>query len=153
MLRFFLALFLLMPIQLSADVWVDEDGYSAVKIDDDYLSIYSLDANYFFDILFTDVRQGTTLQLCVGFDDAAGIGSDCLGSFTAVPEFYNDGKNRALHLYVRGLSFVFTAFEDYLHDGRVIKVSIDNADLFSAYSLHRDNQLNESAKEILRLQD
>lgn len=136
----------------SADVWVDEDGVSAVQIEDGILTIYSLDDFYFFDHLFSQVRAGEgKLRLCVGFGGASGMASDCLGVFDAVPAFYNHGKNRALHFDIDGFGFVFFSFEEYLRAGRTMKLSIDNGDLFSGYSLNIDYALTEGALEILAI--
>lgn len=151
--RLILLLFVLLPVPLNADVWVDEDGASAIKIEDDFLSIYSLDDFYYFDELFSNVRRGAKLRLCVGFDAGPGMASDCVGSFAATPGFYNQGKNRALHFDVSTLSFVFASFEDYLRSGRTMKVSIDNDDLFSAYTLNIDHRFTEEALRVLALSD
>lgn len=151
MLRFFVALLFAIPLPLSADVWVDEDGVSAVEIEGERLTIYSLDNFYYFDELFTHVRRRDTLRLCVGFGGEVGTASDCLGDFVAIPAFYNGGKNRALHFNISGLSFVFFSFEEYLRAGRAMKLSIDNGDLFSAYNLHIDFKFTEDALEILAI--
>lgn len=150
-LAFFLALMFSSPSV--ADVWADEDGVSVVRIHDDVLTIYSLDDFYFFDQLFTEVRQGSSLRLCVGFGGQTGMGSDCLGLFDPVPAFYNQGKNRALHFDIAGLSFIFSAFEDYLRSGEEMKVSIDNGDLFSAYNLSASFMLTDEAVNVLSLEN
>jgi len=150
-MRYLIFAFLSFSLPLRADTWIDEDGVSAVQIKDGYLSIYSLDDFYYFDELFTDVRQGASLQLCVGFGGGGGMASDCLGNFVAAPAFYNQGKNRALHFDISGFSFVFSSFESHLLNGRTMKLSIDNDDLFSAYNLNIENVLTEESLNILAL--
>lgn len=136
-----------------ADTWVDKDGDTFVTIENRILSVYSTGSFYYFDQLFTAVRQGDRLRVCIGFSSSPGMGTDCLGTFAPIAGFNNEGKNRSLHFSIASFEFVFTAFEDYLRDGREMKISIDNGDLFSAYSLGRDYELNEDAQQILRLPD
>jgi hypothetical protein len=136
-----------------ADTWVDVDGDTFVTIDNEILSVYSTGSFYYFDQLFTAVRQGDLLRVCVGFSSGPGMATDCLGSFVPIAGFNNEGKNRSLHFGISNFEFVFTAFEDYLRDDREMKISIDNGDLFSAFSLRRDYELTEDAQKILKLPD
>lgn len=132
--------------QVDADTWIDTDGDSAVAIEKDVLSIYSIGDFYYFDQLFTYVRSGGKLRLCLGFDDGPGTASDCLGFFSATLGFNNEGKTRSLHILAIGNEYTIFAFEEDLRSGRKMKVSIDNGDLFSAYSLHQSNALKSTAK-------
>jgi len=136
-----------------AGSWIDEDGDTFVVIDNEILSIYSTGSFYYFDQLFMAVRQGERLQLCVGFAKGTGVATDCLGTFTPTAGFNNKGENRSLHFSIANFEYVFIAYEDYLRNGREMKISIDNGDLFSAYSLRRDYELGEKAQQILRLPD
>jgi len=136
-----------------ADTWVDEDGNTFIVIENGVLSIYSTNSFYYFDELFTDVRKGAELRLCFGIKTGTGMASDCVGQFTPVPGFNNAGKTRSLHFDVGHLPFIMKAFEDYLSKGETMKLSIDNLDLFSAYSLNADYKLNSEALNILNLSD
>ena len=136
-----------------ADTWIDEDGNTFIVIENGMLSIYSTNSFYYFDELFTDVRKGAELRLCLGIKTGTGMASDCVGQFTPVPGFNNAGKTRSLHFDVGHLPFIMKAFEDYLSKGETMKLSIDNLDLFSAYSLNADYKLNSEALNTLNLSD
>ena len=78
----------------SAGKWVDVDGGTIVVIEDQQLSIYSLDNFYYFDEIFSDVRKGAKLFLCIGPRNDTGISSDCLGPMDPSSNIQNGGFNR-----------------------------------------------------------
>lgn len=137
------------PISLKADTWIDEDGDSAVQIRDKFLTIYSLGGWYYFDELFSDVRQGSLLRLCLGFEPGPGMATDCLGKFEVTPSVHNEGYNRSLSFNIEVFSFIIDDFENSLRSGKTLKLSIDNDDLFAAYTLNVEYKFNEDALEIL----
>jgi len=153
MSRFLVIIFLLLPFPLRADIWVDEDGVSFVSIEGSILSVYSLDDFYYFDELFTSARRGAYLNLCLGGAEGSGMASDCLGPFKAAARTYNQGKNRALHFNINDFPFVFEAFENSLRNRQTMKLSIDDNDLFTAYTLHEKHTLTNEALNVLLLDD
>lgn len=136
-----------------AGTWIDKDGKSAAVVNDGILSIYSMSDFYYFDELFSDVRDGSKIRICIGFDDGTGTASDCIGHFIASAGFYNEGKTRALHFNIEAFGFIFHAFENFLIEGRTMKLSIDNNDLYSAYYLNKKFKLTDGTRRILELQD
>lgn len=137
----------------AAATWVDEDGDTFILVNEKTLSIYSTNSFYYFDELFTDVRKGAKIRLCVGVKSGTGMASDCIGNFNPSPGFNNQGKTRSLHFNIEQFPFVIEAFEDYLRAGETMKLSIDNFDLFSAYSLNAKYELSEEALRTLELPD
>jgi hypothetical protein len=153
--RFKLSLFLMLVMLTSfakSDNWVDIDGGAIVRFKDESISIFSLNSFFYFDQIFNAVRkEKKQLRLCIGKGDMAGRPNDCFEDVSALPRIYNQGKNRALHLDFSSHPFVIELLEDQLVNGHLIKISIDDGDLFSAYTLHKTHIISEEADRILSL--
>jgi len=129
--------------------WVDIDGRVTVEFKEKYLSIYSMDNFYYFDQIFTIVRkEKNPLRLCIGPGYVKGRPLDCFENISAIPKIYNEGKNRALHLNIANHQFVIKVIEDKLFNGHQIKISIDDGDLYSAYTLHKNYVMSEEVNKI-----
>lgn len=151
---FLISIFLSYSTFAKSDVWVDEDGGAVVRVYEEKISIYSLNSFYYFDEIFTNFREGNKeLRICIGLgsDGQTGMPSDCYTDLDAELSVYNKGKNRAIHIDMSSYPFLLKAFEDYLIMGEVMRVSIDNFDLFAAYTLHKNNILTPDAYEIIGL--
>lgn len=148
-----LAMHLCLGSAAHADIWVDKDEETVVKIDEGILSIFSMGDFYFFDELFTLSRKGTSLRLCVGKEDGSGMATDCILEQVPVAGFNNEGKTRSLHFDVAQFPYVFESLEQDLKSGDAVKVSIDNGDIFAAYSLSAIYRLNAASLKILELPD
>jgi len=151
-LIFFSAIFSFSSSSL-ADEWVDKDRATLVTIGSTEVSIFSLDSFYYFDEIFSNVRDGKFVNICFGFDGKTGSASDCYHDYRPTPSFHNGGKNRALQFKMGANPFLLAAFQDYLKAGKTLKLSIDDGDLFSSYTLNKDYTLNAKALEILALPD
>lgn len=140
-------------IATHADVWVDEDEQTFVIIEDGLFSIYDTGSFYFFDELFSVARKGTALWLCIGNDEETGMATDCILKKVPVAGFNNGGKTRSLHFEIKEFPYIFKLLEQDLRSGKSVKVSIDNGDLFAAYSLNANFRLNQASLKILELPD
>lgn len=130
--------------------WVDVDGGAIVQFHKNRLSIYSLDSFFYFDEIFKSVRKDQHyLNLCFADGLVKKKPNDCFKGVLAITGFYHGGKNRALHLDVSNYSYMMKLVENQLLNNRSIKVSIDNGDLFSAYTLQYNNTLTEESRIIL----
>lgn len=135
----------------NADIWIDEDRESFVEIKNNRITINSLNSFYFFDQIFTNVRKNDTkIRLCLG-ENIKGIPKDCTDYMKANPFFYNHGKNRAISLDIDEGIFLIQAVENYLKHGKIMKISIDDNDLYAAYILNKKFTLNRKSLKILKL--
>lgn len=142
----------LFPISAAAEIWFDEDGESAVVFDGSALSIYSIGDFYYFDQLFGAARNGTKLRVCIDNDRGAGRAVECLGFHPVSVGFDNGGHTRSLHFDIESMEIVFEVFEGFILEGETMKISIDDNDLFAAYTLHKENKLTERAREQLKIE-
>ena len=136
--------------------WVDEDGGSVVRIKDRVISINNLSNFYYFDQLFTSIRQGkTSLRVCIGegIENQTGMPTDCLKTYQQVILFIIKGKNRAIHVDMFSVSFHAQSIEEYLNSGNTMRISIDNNDLYYASALNQTYKLTEESEKILKLPD
>lgn len=136
--------------------WVDEDGGSVVRIKDRVISINNLSNFYYFDQLFTSIRQGkTSLRVCIGegIENQTGMPTDCFKDIPASYSFHNKGKNRAIHVDMFQYPFMLKVFEEYLNSGNTMRISIDNNDLYYASALNQTYKLTEESEKILKLPD
>ena len=139
-----------------ADSWIDEDGESIVKVEDTVITIYSLNSFYYFDEIFSNVRKNDKkIRVCFGFDENGKTGrpTDCIEHLKAHYSFHNHGKNRAIHVDISSFPFLISAFEDYLKAGRTMRISLDDYDLYAAYTLNKTHALTKKSKDILALPD
>ena len=152
-------IFLIISTSVKAEYWVDEDGGALVFIDDEVLSFYSIDNFYYFDQIFTSVRkEKTPVRICAGLekDGASGLPETCVSNLTAEYTMHHKGKVRALHIDLQDSSTLLDLIESIetsLQDGFVTKVSIDDSDLYAAYTLHRHYQLTPESHNILLIPD
>ena len=148
-LLLFLMLVMLTPFAKS-DNWVDIDGGAIVRFKHESISIFSMDSCYYFDQIFTAVRkEKIPLRLCIGPGDVDGRPLDCFENVSSAPRVYNEGKNRALHLDFSNHPFVIELLEERLFNNYKIKISIDDGDLYSAYTLHKSYVISDEADKIL----
>ena len=133
------------------DTWIDEDGETLVKIDSRIVSIQSLNSFYYFDKIFTNIRQNNTkIKLCLGFNQNT-LPKDCTNYIEAEYFFYNKGKNRTINIDMYSSPLLLKAFEDYLKSGKTMKISIDDNDLYAAYILNKKYILTEKSIKIIKL--
>lgn len=151
----------LMSISSSAEAefWVDEDGGALVQITDETVSIFSINNFYYFDQIFTSVRkQNSPIRVCAGMTDegSAGRPNICVPNLTAEYSMHHKGNVRALHIEIKGndsLIDLMKITDQLLQSGLPAKVSIDDGDLYSAYTLHKNYQLTPESHNILLLPD
>jgi hypothetical protein len=144
---------LMLANPINAETWVDIDGGAYVVIEGDMLSVHDTSSFYYFDELFSEVRNGGALRLCLGADTGTGMATDCLGASYPQVGVNNEGKNRSLHFDIVNFPWIFDIFERSLRSGSSMKLSIDNGDLFYATTLNQEHFLNEVAVDILDLND
>lgn len=139
-----------------ADSWIDEDGGTIVRVKGSVISIFSLDSFYYFDQILSNVRKNQIkIRVCLGFGkkNKTGQPTDCIKDLSAHYSFHNKGKNRAIHVKLSSFSFLLSAFEDYLISGRTMKISIDDGDLYSVYTLNKKHLLTKESENVLALPD
>jgi hypothetical protein len=139
-----------------ADTWVDEDGGAIVSIEGGVVSVHNLNSFYYFDQLLTNIRkQKVKIRLCMGISETkkTGMPTDCFTYLPADYSFHNKGQNRAIHVEVSTHPFLLEAFESYLKSGKTMKVSLDDGDLFAAYTLNQAYALTPDSEKILSLPD
>ena len=75
--------------------------------------------------------------------------SDCFKAVSAKPLFFNNGKRRSIEIDMTQSSYLLSAFEDALRNKQKMKISIDDGDLFSAYTLHESYKLTPEVQNVL----
>lgn len=144
---------------VNAEFWIDEDGGALVQITDETLSILSINNFYYFDQIFTSVRkEKSPVRVCAGMTDDTTTGRPnvCVSNLTAKYSMHNKGKVRALHIDIKERSSLIDLMkitDQLLREGSVTKVSIDDGDLYAAYTLHEHYQLTPESHNILLLPD
>ena len=143
-----------LPTAIKSDVWIDEDGFTAIEIKENGLiSFFDTGSFYYFDQIFGNVRKNEIkLTLCLGFPQK-NRPSDCLEKLTSTFSFHNHGKTRALHVDLSKYPFLISSFEEQLHLGKTMEISIDDGDLYSSYILNKDYKLKEESIKIFKLSD
>ena len=60
---------LAVPMVVKSDVWIDEDGHTAIEINENgRISFFDAGSFYYFDQIFGNVRKNKIkLTLCLGF--------------------------------------------------------------------------------------
>ena len=145
---------LTLPTALIAEVWIDEDGTTAIEIKEQgQISFLDTGSFYYFDQIFGNVRKNDIqLRVCLG-SPREGMPSDCFSNLPTHYSFHNRGKTRALHVDLSNFPFLLSAFEEKLRLGETLKISIDDGDLYSAYTLNNTYKLKEEAMNIFKLSD
>lgn len=161
--RFWIVVFCAFSLGFSpwskAEFWVDEDGGALVLITDETLSILSINNFYYFDQIFTSVRkEQSPVRICAGTanEGSTGIPKNCVLGLRATYSMHHKGKVRALHIDIQdnpALIDLMEIADKSLREGLVTKVSIDDGDLYAAYTIHRDYQLTPESHNILLLPD
>jgi len=147
------------PSESKAEFWVDEDGESLVLITDETLSILSIDDFYYFDQIFTSVRkEKAPVRICAGttVEGSTGVPESCVSNLSATYSMHHKGRVRALHIDIQdspALVELMKTTDKSLRAGQVTKVSIDDNDLYAAYTLQKDYQLTPESHNILLLPD
>ena len=149
-----LAAALALPTALIAEVWIDEDGKTAIEINErGQVSFFDTASFYYFDQIFGNVRKNDIhLRACLGFP-GKGMPSDCFSDLPTNHSFHNRGKTRALHVDLSNFPFLLSSFEEKLKLGQTLEISIDDGDLYSAYTLNKAYKLNKEAMKIFKLSD
>ena len=151
---FFFLVLLALPTSIKSDVWIDEDGTTAIEINENgIISFFDTGSFYYFDQIFGNVRKNKIkLNLCLGFPQK-GMPSDCFKKLPSNFSVHNNGKTRALHVDLSHYPFLTSAFEKQLRLGKTMEISIDDEDLYSSFSLNKDHKLKKESIEIFRLLD
>ena len=139
---------------IKSDVWIDEDGTSAVEIKENGLvSFFDTGSFYYFDQIFGNVRKNKIrLTFCLGFPKK-NRPSDCLEKLPSNFSFHNHGKTRALHVDLSNYPFLISSFEEQLQLGKTMEISIDDGDLYSSFNLNKNYKLKEESIKIFKLSD
>lgn len=145
---------LALPTTVKSDVWIDEDGTSAIEIKENGLiSFFDTGSFYYFDQIFGNVRKNQIkLNLCLGFPQK-GMPSDCFEKLPSNFSVQNKGKTRALHVDLSNYPFLISSFEEQLRLGKTMEISIDDGDLYSSFSLNKVYKLKEESIKIFKLSD
>ena len=143
-----------LPTAVKSDVWIDEDGATAIEINKNGLiSFFDTGSFYYFDQIFGNVRKNNLkLTLCLGFPKK-GRPSDCLENLPSDFSVQNKGKTRALHVDLSTYPFLTSSFEQQLRLGKTMEISIDDGDLYSSFSLNKGFKLKEESIKIFKLSD
>ena len=98
------AIALHMPVK--SDVWIDEDGTTAIEIKENGLiSFFDTGSFYYFDQIFGNVwKNEIKLILCLGFPQKDRP-SDYLEKLPNNFSVHNHGKTRALHVNFQIIPF------------------------------------------------
>jgi len=146
-------LFCFLATEAIADLWVDKDGGSVIRIDERSVSFFSVGDEYYFDQIFTNVREDSSnVSICFGFQHPAGGRPDaCFRNLTATPAFQSNGEVRALHVNTELELFFTILIQGQLREGSTLLVSIDDGDLFRLFTIAGHNKLTPDAKRILSL--
>ena len=145
---------LALPTAAKSNVWIDEDGATAIEINKNGLiSFFDTGSFYYFDQIFGNVRKNNLkLTLCLGFPQK-GRPSDCLENLPSDFSVQNKGKTRALHVDLSKYPFLTSSFEEQLRLGKTMEISIDDGDLYSSFSLNKGFKLKEESIKIFNLSD
>ena len=145
---------LALPTAVKSNVWIDEDGATAIEINKNGLiSFFDTGSFYYFDQIFGNVRKNNLkLTLCLGFPKK-GRPSDCLENLPSDFSVQNKGKTRALHVDLSKYPFLTSSFEEQLRLGKTMEISIDDGDLYSSFSLNKGFKLKEESIKIFKLSD
>lgn len=130
-----------------SSTWFDEDGKAFVRFEDNKISITSLSDFYYFDRVFDSARNGEEVILFIGMGGTEGMASDLVIG-KAFVSFGSRGKARTVSFETAYADFKIFSAETFLRNGEKIKVSIDNGDLFAAYTLFKDYELSVEARAI-----
>ena len=149
-----LSLGMALPTAVKSDVWIDEDGTTAIEIKGNgVISFFDTNSFYYFDQIFGNVRKNNiNLTLCLGFPKK-GRPSDCLEKMPSFFSVHNKGKTRALHVDLSKYPFLTSSFEQQLRQGKTMDISIDDRDLYSSYTLNKDYKLKDESRKIFKLSD
>jgi len=138
------------PAQLIiANTWIDEDGDTAISIDDLGLSIYSMSNFYYFDEIFSAALDGQKIRLCIGPAEGEGIAENCYENLVVFTASYSKGKNQSIDFSIKNHQQEFQEFKQSLRDGKKMKVTIDNYTVYASYALHTDHKLDTQYEEML----
>ena len=152
MLRIFVIVVIAISLSRSQyafpETWVDEDGKAMVVIESPVVKIISTSSFTYFDKMFDNVRNEKEVRLCIGEDDTDEVASDCVLGVPRV-EFQNKGNTRIIIFDTLYSKFMLQAVEHYLAEGKSIRVTVDDIDIFAAFIIHKDNMLTDKAKLIL----
>jgi len=142
------------PTAIKSDVWIDEDGTTAIEIKENGLiSFFDTGSFYYFDQIFGNVRKNEIkLTLCLGFPQKDRP-SDCLEKLPSNFSVHNKGKTRALHVDLSNFPFLTSSFEEKLRLGKTMEISIDDGDLYSSFYLNKGYKLKEESIKIFKLSD
>ena len=143
---------LLYPLKASVvdeDTWIDEDGDTAISINDLQLSIYSMNNFFYFDEIFSAVLDKRKIRLCIGPTGGAGIAENCFENLFVSPASYSRGKNSNLSFSIDNHQQEFQAFKSSLRAGNAMKVSIDNYHIYASYTLHNEHYLDPEFEDML----
>ena len=142
------------PIAIKSDVWIDEDGTTAIEIKENgLLSFFDTGSFYYFDQIFGNVRKNKIkLTLCLGLPQKDRP-SDCLEKLPSNFSVHNNGKTRALHVDLSNYPFLISSFEEQLQLGKTMEISIDDDDLYASFSLNKNYKLKKESIKIFKLLD
>ena len=149
-----LLVLLVFPTAIKSDVWIDEDGTTAIEIKENGLiSFFDTGSFYYFDQIFGNVRKNKIkLNLCLGIPQK-GMPSDCFKKLPTKFSVHNNGKTRALHIDLSNYPFLTSSFEDLLRLGKTMEISIDDDDLYASFSLNKRYKLKKESIKIFKLLD
>ena len=149
-----LLVLLVFPTAIKSDVWIDEDGTTAIEIKENGLiSFFDTGSFYYFAQIFGNVRKNKiNLNLCLGIPQK-GMPSDCFKKLPTKFSVHNNGKTRALHVDLSNYPFLTSSFEDLLRLGKTMEISIDDDDLYASFSLNKNYKLKKESIKIFKLLD
>ena len=130
-------------------VWADEDRKMIVLKGQEIITFIDTGNFDWFDKLLEGLREGKQARICFGFGGTEGMGTDC---FLNVGFYIDESKElgiKSLALDARQYTYTLSSFEDDLVTGYLMKISVDDGNVYTNVTLHRDFRLSTEAETLL----
>lgn len=131
-----------------AGQWIDEDGESFVVIEESRVKLVDTSSFYWFDKVFEIATSGEPVFLCVGEETVEEFGPVCVMGPVSI-EVSNKGRVRTIIFDTDGGEFFCRAIERELAEGKTMKVSATDGNIFYSAVVHKDYKLKKSARDVL----
>jgi hypothetical protein len=152
LLRLVLMLFTSFSPVVNAQVWVEADGESSVRLKNQTIAFFSIGDNFYFDSIFLGVLSGKDrLSICIGYPlKGEDKPEKCISGLKAVARAQNGGDVRSLHINLDENRFIGEILKYNLSADLPLLVSLDDGKVYSSHLLGVNDLYSEEALKILK---